>query len=120
MGTTSVDTMVIRRLETYVEVTLDANGDATAEIGPDRAHDRWGIQSVSLRGNSTVQPTVRVYRAPVSDATFVAATFIGNEDTAVGEVAEVLWPGERLAIVWSNGDVGALQTARLYGQIESA
>lgn len=103
-------------LDTAVHVTLDANGEAQAIIGPGYAWETWSNIQITVTSDSvSATPTVKIYRgAGVAASSLIDGTYDGRLDTA-GLGIDVP-PGQKLTIAWSDGDVGATCTASLFGQ----
>lgn len=102
----------------YVQATADANGRATASIGPFRFGESWVVKSMNTTTNSVAESQLRVYRGVESDSALIASTYSGNQDSAGGN--EINVPAQdKLVFVWSGADVGASCTCRIEGDLIS-
>lgn len=101
-----------------VQATADANGRATATIGPRRYGDSWNVKLLATVTDSTNESQLRVYRGVEVNSAIVASTYSGNQDTAGGN--EIVVPsGDKLVFVWTNASVGAVCTCRIEGDLIS-
>lgn len=86
-----------------------------AQLGPDRAFERWEIRSVTVQSTSSVLvPEARVYRNHEAGSALLGGSHTGTLDTARTETD--LRSGESLVIVWTGADVGAECTVTIEGE----
>ena len=99
-------------------VTLDVNGDGTAQVGPRSAREQWtpAVASVKVSTNNN-EATCRIYAgAAVNDGTFIDGTFTGSSGDSTDSVAaSMLYTGQYVFAVWSGGDAGGLATVNVTG-----
>lgn len=107
--------MTSRQFRDSAQVTLDANGDGSLRLGPNRHGVRWIINRITVQtSTSTLVPMAKVYRGGIGDASFITGTFVGNFDVDDG-LNEELNNGEYLTVAWTGGDPGAVATATWNG-----
>lgn len=104
-------------LHTSAEATLDADGAGRLAIGPVTPGTVWRVTTMTTNGNSTTEPTLRIYRGGVGDAYMIDTTERGNSDVSDSEVS--LQTGETISAEWRGGTPGAQMILRLEGQITS-
>lgn len=103
-------------------VTLDANGNGTAKLGPAGAAETWQVANVHVKtnqapGSITHEATCYVYAGTSADDTaFADSTFTGSSgDTTDAAAAVPLTVGEWIWAVWHGGDPGAQGIVRVSG-----
>jgi hypothetical protein len=102
-------------LHSSASATANAQGIATATIGPGRATERWYITRLTVSSNSTVLvPTARVYRAVVSTSTLIDGTHTGTLDHSDTNLK--LQPGENILAQWTGADVNSVCTFVVEGE----
>ena len=106
-----------------VSVTLDGNGNGTAQLGPQYVKEHFQVQSASvavapLAGQTAPlkQATCSIYvGSSVNSATFYGTTYTGS----IGDTCSIgtdIQTGQLVIAVWAGGDVGAIATMSLNGQ----
>lgn len=108
----------VSHLLEYVTATADANGTATAEIGPRKYGDSWTVTLLATSTNSAAESRLRVFRGAVMDSALLATTYSGNNDNAGGSPIKVT-AGDKLVFQWTNATPGAICTCRIEGDLES-
>ena len=107
--------MPTRQFRDSSQVTLDANGDGSIRLGPERHGVRWTINRITVQTSTdTKVPIAKVYRGGIGDASFLTGTFVGSFDVDDG-LNEELNHGEYLTVAWTGGDSGATATATWTG-----
>lgn len=105
------------------EVTLDASGNGTVQIGPDGSGETWlpTIASVKCSSN-TAEAACKIYAGHhVSDQNYIDGTLSGSTGDSTGNIAgiQVAVTRQRYVwAVWTGGDPGAQATLRLSGTKE--
>jgi hypothetical protein len=107
-------------LSPSANVTLDSNGDGTAQLGPRSAGEIWYPELVSVTVSEpsiTSQAQCQIYCGPDTSAAFlVDGTLSGSTGDATGKIAgQVVRPGSWIWAVWSNGDPGATAIMTIQG-----
>lgn len=98
------------RFDRAASVTLDGTGAGQVQI-PVTGGD-WVIVASSVQVTSNVkEPTAKLYRNSISDATFLEGSYTGSNDSS--DTRHLLTQGEYLTVAWTGGDVGARATARI-------
>ena len=95
-------------------VVLNASGNGTIQCGPNRLGQTWKPTTVAVStSTATKVPIAEVLQGTTS----LGATFSGSTDT--NTLTDVtVYPGQKLTITWTGGDVGAVATASVSGTIE--
>jgi hypothetical protein len=96
----------------------DANGNATAQIGPTGLGTVWYPVSavVSTSSGPLDGSTCSVYVGPVQAATTLQGTLVASGGAGVVSLAiPQLTPGATIAAVWSNAQQGAICTLNVTG-----
>jgi hypothetical protein len=94
---------------------LDASGNGSVSFGPDRPNTRWVIRRITVQVSSnTLEPECRVYHGSASPGNVISGTYTGSNNTD-DALNETLYPGDRLVVAWTGGDVGATATAPFFG-----
>lgn len=109
-------------LNTSNAVTLDADGNGTAQIGPTGGSEVWTVDMVHVKTNqapgaiiSEAQCTIYA-GATVDDSGFVDATGTGSTGDSTDSAGA--WPisvGAYIWAVWTGGDPGAQGIVRVTG-----
>jgi hypothetical protein len=100
-------------LVTSAVVTLDANGNGTALIGPINARESWQPQVVSVKTNQAPGTVIneaqcRIFcGADTSDPNYVGGTLSGSTGDSTGNISATVYCGQYVFAVWSGGDAGA-------------
>jgi hypothetical protein len=90
---------------------------ASAMLGPEKYGDIWHVTLMTSTSNSTTDVQLRVYRNLESAGAMIDSTYAGRQATSVCDY--ILRGGEKVVVVWSQGDIGATDTIRLEGTISS-
>jgi len=95
-------------------VVLNASGNGTIQMGPNRLGQTWKPSIVAVGTSTAVKvPIAEVFQGSTS----LGATFSGSNDS--NTLTDItVYSGQKLKIVWTGGDVGAVATASLSGTIE--
>jgi hypothetical protein len=88
---------------------------AKAMIGPQRAGEEWRITTMVTSTTSAAPSKLYLYKNGESPSSLVDSTFNGNRDTSACDV--ILTSSDKLIAVWADGDLGALATLVVYGQV---
>ncbi|MFE9102952.1 hypothetical protein [Actinomadura geliboluensis] len=111
--------MGTRQLHDSAQAVLDASGNGSVRLGPQRHGIRWIIRRITVQTSTdTLVPQARVYRGGIGDASFISGTFVGSFDSDDG-LEEQLDNGEYLTVAWTGGDAGATATATWSGDEET-
>lgn len=110
--------MSVYPLMEYAQATADANGRATANVGPQRYGDTWVIRSMTTSSDSTSECKMKVYRGVESTSSLVLGTYSGNQDTA-GGTELTIGAQDKLVFVWEGASLGATCTCRIEGDLQS-
>lgn len=94
--------------------TANASGIATVELRAARAGEWWRIKNTSVTGNSTLEPTVKVYRGFVSESSIIGGSLTGNLDSASGD--DYIQPNEGVICQWTGATSGAIFTFTVQGE----
>ncbi len=104
-------------LSESISITLDASGNGTVWIGPQRPGQRWRVRGAAVSTTTAVKvPTFNLYRGGPSPGNLLAATYTGSSDST-NDLAEEFSPGAFLTGVWQGGDVDAVATLSLSGDL---
>lgn len=95
--------------------TFDANGNASASLGPAVYGARWNVDRIVVSTTSTAITQCDVYRNVVSATTKIDSTRTGNNDTSETNID--LNAPDVLLFVWTGGTAGASATAVLAGTL---
>lgn len=102
--------VMVQRFTRAGRGTLDATGGVQVEIGVTGGD--WVVVGSTVKVTSNVkEPTARLYRSRVSDASYLEGTFTGSDDKSPDRY--VFSQGESIICVWAGGDVGAFATLTL-------
>jgi hypothetical protein len=103
-------------------VTLDVNGNGTAQLGPISPREMWQPSVVSVKTNQTAATIVneaicKVYvGSDTSDPNYVDGTLSGSTGDSTTNVAgQEVDCGEYVFAVWSGGDAGAQGRVNVQG-----
>lgn len=95
-------------------VTLNAQGNGTAQLGPLNQRESWQPAVVSVKTNQLAAAIVdeaqcKIYAGPdTSDTNYVDGTLSGSTGDSTSNVAgQTVNCGEYVFAVWSGGDPGA-------------
>lgn len=95
---------------------FDANGNASAVIGPDRAGQHWHItRLVTTAGAPGDFVRLMVYRNFEAASSALDSTYQGAQATSETDIT--LLEGERLLFKWTNGTPGQPATIAISGEI---
>jgi hypothetical protein len=101
-------------LSETASVVLNSSGNGTVNMGPTRLGQTWRPTIVAV---STSTAT----KVPIADVkqgnTDLGSTFSGSNDSNA-LTGITVYPGQHLTITWTGGDVGAVATASVSGEIE--
>jgi hypothetical protein len=100
--------------ETYT-TTLDASGNGSVTFGPTRQRQKWTPPLTVAVSTSTAvkMSTVQLFLGSSPQG----GTYTGAQD-ADDLPALTLYAGQKLKVVWSGGDAGAIASATITGQVE--
>jgi len=101
----------------YVEVTLDDNGNGTAQIGPQRVREHWQVTGVGVSVATDVsQANCSVYigSGPIP-SNFVGNTITGSSGDTCNCGGIDIQPGQSIYAVWTGGDPGQIATMAVFG-----
>lgn len=100
-------------------VTLDSNGNGLVFLGPSNAAQVWKPSNAACAVSSnTKEPQFYLYNGRTIDPTRrIGGTWTGSND-ADNLSGIVLYPGSVLTGQWIGGDVGAIATLSLTGDVE--
>lgn len=98
-------------------VTLDANGNGSITLGPERGGERWRVTRIAVTCTSVLQSEVRIYRNIVSSQTRLFGSQAGNDDVASGDPPIDIPTGGRIVVEWAGGTPGSVGTAVLEGKL---
>ena len=106
-------------LDEGFQTTLDGSGNATIIVGPRNALQTWYPNRISVNVTSNVkEPVFKYYRGTtVGNVNYIDGTYTGSNDSSQ-VLGIVLHPGESLLCQWTGGDVGAIATVTLGGEME--
>jgi hypothetical protein len=94
-------------------VTLDANGEGAIAFQATGSNIR--ITNISVRASSaTAQAIATIYKGQIGDAYRMSGTNSGSTGDSISVPID-LFDGERIFVVWTGGDVGAIATATFSG-----
>lgn len=101
-------------------VTLDGNGNGTAEVGPAVPGEVWfpGSTGITCTGAIPVTgtPTVFIYAGDgVSPATFIDSTYNVTSAASSLITGKTIYPGQQVFAVWSGGPPGQQATLAVKG-----
>lgn len=101
---------MISQFSRAASVVLDSAGAGQVQIAVTGGD--WVIVGSSVQVTSNVnEPTAKLYRNSISDATFIEGSYTGSNDSS--DTRHVLTQGEYLTCAWVGGDVGARATLRV-------
>ncbi len=104
-------------LDLSASVTLDANGNGQAQLGPSRVREHWQPAAVFVSASShniEASASLFVGATPTPDQAFAQTGTGSSGDTcAMGGID--LQSGTYIVVQWKGGDVGALATMRVIG-----
>lgn len=97
----------------FQTATLGAGGTGTVSF---QATDKpLRITNISVRvSTNVVEATAEVYKSQVGALYRLSGTFAGSSGDNNSDPID-LYPGERVYVVWTGGDVGAIATATFSG-----
>jgi hypothetical protein len=96
------------RLDTFVQVTLDASGaGSVSNVGPTVYGEKWHITLFSAKGPNTAR--LEIFRGPSK----IDGTEFADNDTSSTDITLQL--GETLRFAWTNGTVGNIMQCYLSG-----
>lgn len=103
-------------------VTLDVNGNGTAQFGPVSAREMWQPQVISVKTNQAAGTVIseaecKIYCGPdTSDTWFVDGTLSGSTGDSTGNAAgQEVDCGEYVFAVWTGGDPGVQGRVNVQG-----
>lgn len=107
-------------LNTSASVTLDANGNGTASIGPE-VGQRWFLTVAALYIPATNSfPVCNVYVGSEASADNIVDTSYSGAGDSTGRVTGYpLTHGQKVWAVWTGGPANTRATLSLYGEQES-
>jgi hypothetical protein len=95
-------------------VTLNAQGNGTAQLGPVNGRESWQLAVVSVKTNQAAGTVVneaqcKIYAGPdSSDTNYVDGTLSGSTGDSTSNVdGQTVSCGEYVFAVWTGGDAGA-------------
>lgn len=91
------------RLSISQAVTLDANGNGSVTLGPQRSFESWNITRMSTSGNSATEPVLTITRNNSTE--IVDYTIKGNGD--ISETSLGMIPGDLMTATYTGGTAGA-------------
>jgi hypothetical protein len=100
-----------------VQTTVDGNGRAVAQIGPQGLGTRWWVAQANVQTSSGAldTSTVAIYLgAQIASNLLGASSYAGGQDT-IGVHSRPLTPGDLITAVWSNATPGDIATLTVYG-----
>lgn len=108
-------------LTAVANVTLDGNGNGTAQIGPQNTNEVWAPTSVSISCTGSLVSitgisTCFIYAgAYAGQPTFVDSTYnvLGAASSLIS--GQSLYPGQYVFAVWTNGPPDARATMVISG-----
>lgn len=111
--------MATANLNESVSVTLDADGNGTASVGPLSALESWHPQNVHVSVSTDDNEAVcKIYVGDNAgtDRTFRDGTFSGSSGDSSDRVnADTVQVGHKVWAVWTGGDAGAIATLNVTG-----
>lgn len=109
--------MTITELFESESADADATGRAEITLQPLQAFHRWRVKRMTVSTtDTTLVPTVKVYRGGESPSNLVDGTFTGTLDHSDTDL--VLRNGEPLVFVFFQADVGTTCSVTIEGQVE--
>jgi hypothetical protein len=108
-------------LTKFVNITLDENGNGTAQLGPTFPGEKWlpASTSISCTGNQPTPTAPAIATCSVyAGATFVDATYqvLGASSSMIA--GQVIYAGMQVSAQWENCTAGEIATFTVYGQRE--
>lgn len=101
-------------LNTFAQVTLDANGNGQVALGPALPGVTWTVTNEATSTTSiTNESNFYLYLNQVGPHNLLAGSFSGNLDSA--SVPVTVFPGQTLIGLWTGGDASAVATLTIYG-----
>lgn len=109
----------------FASVTLDANGNGIAQLGPQRVREHWQVTNAAVKVAGTVlqngmlvpknQAQCSVYfGTALASSTFLGNTASGSTGDTCG-VGQDLQTGQSVFAQWNGGDPGAVATLTVFG-----
>lgn len=108
------------QLNKAASVTLDANGNGMATLGPDQGPPNWRIDGVILQTNRPgVAPIPRavVYSTGTGAQNTEGLTYDGSFDQGAADIT--LTRGQQLIVTWTGGKPGDIATVTVTGEKSS-
>lgn len=107
------------KLDERLIMTFDANGNATGQLSPGGARERWQVTFVSVSvtnipTNSFKVPTLIMYRSAAVPGNQLGGTYTGTLDADSQSVYD-LNMNEPIVFVFSGGDVGSIGNVHIEG-----
>ncbi len=112
--------MPARPFSLAVSVVLDVTGAGTAQLGPSITNEQWQPSQVSVNCSANVTTgacQANIYcGSGVNQGTYKDGTFSGDSGDSTDAVdGVILWPGQYIFAVWSDGVPGATATMIVTG-----
>lgn len=102
---------VLEKSDTKV---ANSAGKAICQVQPLRAFEKWHITNTAVSSNSTVVPTVKLYRNSESPSGFIDGSYVGSFNQTADPID--LENGERLLAVFEGCDVGSSCSLTVTGE----
>lgn len=101
---------------TTAQVRLDAAGAGEVSVAPNGSIAGWRVTLISVSTSTRVnEPTFKLYREAATQANFLEGSFSGSQDAS--DTTHTVTPGSQLVGQWTGGDVGAVATLRVTGEV---
>jgi hypothetical protein len=105
--------MTGERISGSATVTLDANGNGSAQVGPQFSSIGWHVERMTTSGTGANQTHLNVCRGSATGP-IIDQTELGNGDVSSDGPFDLL-PGEYITVAYSKGSPGATCTFYLEG-----
>lgn len=102
---------------TFISDGVGGSVARVPHLGPRRYGTTWHVTHMVSTTNSVVPSQVRVYRNIESPTTIVDGSDSANQDTSETDIT--LGSGEFLTFVWTKGDIGAIATITVSGEMST-
>lgn len=101
----------------YASVTLDGNGNGTAQSGPGRVREHWQVSGAAVAVNTqNKEASCSIYIGSNADSTsFVGNTITGSSGDTCGCAGIDIQPGQFVFAIWEAGDPGSTGTLTVFG-----
>ncbi|MHB1433998.1 MAG: hypothetical protein ACYCVZ_18025 [Streptosporangiaceae bacterium] len=103
-------------LDTSAQVTLDASGNGTAQIGPNLPGVSWQPETIAVSVATNIsEAQCSVYIGLSAEAgSLLGATQTGSSGDST-DCSATVWPGQQIIAKWTGGDPGAVATMSIFG-----